>query len=79
MGSFFSVSWGRKKSPEKAGGEAVAGEFGVLLALEIEFIELLHEQQVGDLLNCGERIGDATGPEAVPEFVDEGFKRWIEL
>ena len=60
----------RLRSREMKG---VPRELGVLLSFEVELIELLHEQQVGDLFDCRERIGDAAGPEAVPEFIDEGF------
>ena len=35
-------------------------------------VEAAHEQQVGDLLDHLERIGDAARPEGIPHIVDLG-------
>jgi hypothetical protein len=40
------------------------------MVILIQLVEALHEQHLGDLLDGGERIGDAAGPEFVPELVD---------
>lgn len=58
----------------EAGGVTVAGKLGIGLSLQVELVELFHEEQIGDLLDGGEGIGNASGPEAVPEFIDEGFE-----
>ena len=50
----------------EAGFESLASILGFLLALTIQLIDLLHEEQIGDLLNGGEGIRDAPGPETVP-------------
>ena len=50
-----------------------ASPFGIGLTLLLiqRLVEPLHEQQIGDLLDGGERIRlDATTPEFVPELVD---------
>lgn len=70
---------GQKVFTREAGNEGIARERGVVLALGIQIIEPLHEQQVSDLLDGGERIGDAAGPESVPELVDECFEFCVEL
>jgi len=49
------------------------------LTLLIQLIEPLHEQQIGDLLDGGERIADATTPEFVPELVDLAFEFGVVL
>jgi hypothetical protein len=36
----------------------------------VEIIEPLQEEQVGDLLDDFEGIGDTAGPEGIPESVD---------
>jgi hypothetical protein len=36
----------------------------------VQFVEALEEQQVGDLLDDFEGIGDAARPESVPEGVN---------
>ena len=49
---------------------------GFALFDRLQFVEPLDEQQVGDLFDDRERIGDATRPEVVPccQFVS-GFHR----
>ena len=39
----------------------------------LEFVEPLDEEQVGELLDDRERVGDAPGPHGVPYAVDAGF------
>ncbi len=39
----------------------------------VDFIQALDEEQIGELLDDGERIGDAAGPEGVPDAVNFGF------
>ena len=46
---------------------------GLVLLEGVELIQPLDEEQVGELLDDGERIGDAPGPEGVPDAVDFGF------
>jgi hypothetical protein len=46
---------------------------GLVLLEGVEFVQALGEEQVSELLNDGERIGDATGSQAVPDAVDFGF------
>jgi hypothetical protein len=47
---------------------------GLVLFAGVRVIEPAHEQQVGDLLDHLERIGDAARPERVPHAVDLGAK-----
>jgi hypothetical protein len=48
----------------------------------VDLVQPLDEEQVGELLDDGERIGDAAGPEGVPDAVDFGFDfacdHWME-
>jgi len=46
------------------------GERRPLLGVDLQVVQALDEQQVGDLLDDLERVGDATGPEGVPDAVD---------
>ena len=39
----------------------------------MDFIQALDEEQVGELLDDGEGIGNAAGPQGVPDAVDFGF------
>jgi hypothetical protein len=48
----------------------VNGGKAALLALEIDVFQALEEEQIGDLLDSHQGVGEAGGPEAVPEFVD---------
>ena len=49
-------------------------ESGRFVLLEgVEFVQPLDEEQVGELLDDGEGVGDAAGPEGVPDAVDFGF------
>ena len=45
---------------------------GFIFLQGVEVVEALEEEQVGDLLDDFEGIGDATGPEGVPEGIDLG-------
>ena len=45
----------------------------VLLA-GVQLVQTLDEQQVGELLDDGERIRDAAGPHGVPDSVDLGLQ-----
>jgi catechol 2,3-dioxygenase-like lactoylglutathione lyase family enzyme len=63
----------------KLGGVLFAGEFGIGLALKIQFVEPLHEQQVGDLLNGGEGVANTAAPEFVPELIDLAFEFGVVL
>lgn len=48
----------------------------------VDLVQALDEEQVGELLDDGERIGDAAGPQGVPDAVDFGFDfasdHWID-
>ena len=46
-------------------------------ACVVHILQTLEEDEVGHLLDGGDRIGDAAGPEAVPKSVDFRFKLWI--
>ncbi len=66
VGAFFGVF---------AGGEDAAlhrlfepGGFVFLQGMEV--VEAAEEQQIGDLLDDFERVGDAAGPEGVPDAVN---------
>ena len=43
---------------------------GLVLLERLQVVEAADEQQVGDLLDDLERVGDAAGPEGVPDAVD---------
>jgi hypothetical protein len=43
---------------------------GLVLLQRVQVVEPAQEEQVGDLLDDLERIGDAAGPEGVPDPVD---------
>jgi hypothetical protein len=49
----------------------------------IQLVESLDEQQVGELLDDRERVGDAARPHRVPDAVDFGFEfagdHWIAI
>ena len=49
--------------------QCVGEELGLCLA----FVELAHEQQVGELLDDGDWVGDAAGPKSVPNAVYLGL------
>ncbi len=66
----FSAVFRRYPLPFEFGGVGLAGKFGIGLLFLVQLVETLHEQQIGDLLDGGERVGDAAGPELVPELVD---------
>jgi hypothetical protein len=46
---------------------------GLVFLEGVDLVQALDEEQVGELLDDGERIGDAAGPEGVPDAVDFGF------
>ena len=50
---------------------------GFVLLQRVQVVEPLDEKQVGDLLDDFERIGDAAGPEGIPDGdrFDCGFRR----
>ena len=43
---------------------------GLVFLQRVQVVEALEEQQIGDLLDDFERIGDAAGPEGIPEGVN---------
>ena len=43
---------------------------GFVLFERVQVVEPLEEKQVGDLLDDFQRVGDAAGPEGVPDAVD---------
>ena len=49
---------------------ALAGASGLLLGQRVEVIQAADEQQVGDLFDHLQRIGDAARPERIPDPVD---------
>ena len=46
---------------------------GLVFLEGVEFVQALNEKQIGELLDDGEGIGDAAGPESVPDAVHFGF------
>jgi hypothetical protein len=53
-------------------------ELGVAATLLIERVQPPHEEQIADLFDRGQRIGNATGPEFVPQGVNPGTKSCIQ-
>ena len=53
--------------------DGAAGAGGLALAQRMQLVEPLDEEQVGELLDDGERVRDAAGPHAVPDAVDFGL------
>lgn len=45
-----------------------------LINLDLALVEVLDKEQVGELLNDGNRVGNAAGPEGVPNAVDVVFE-----
>jgi hypothetical protein len=43
---------------------------GLVLGVDLQVVEPAQKEQVGDLLDDFERIGDPAGPEGVPDAVD---------
>jgi hypothetical protein len=54
---------------ENAAIKRAAQRLGLVFFEGVEVVEALDEQQVGDLLDDRERVGDATRPESVPDLV----------
>jgi len=53
--------------------------FRISLLFLVDLVEPLHEEQIGDLLNGCERIGDAASPELVPELIYFAFEFGVVL
>jgi len=49
------------------------GAVGFLLLQGVEFVQPLDEQEIGQLLDNGKRVGNSPGPHGVPDAVDFGF------
>ncbi len=47
---------------------------GLVFFERVQVVEPAQEEQVGDLLDDFERVGDAAGPEGVPDLVDFAFE-----
>src|SRR5207247_8416794 len=62
--------------PSEQRVEFLLQELGVAALFLVERIQPAHEQEVADLLNRGEGIGDSSGPELVPELVHLRTDRW---
>ena len=43
---------------------------GLVLLQRVQVVQAAQEEQVGDLLDHLQRVGDAAGPEGVPDLVD---------
>ena len=54
--------------------EGPAGAVGFALGDIFLHVEHAGEHQVADLLDHGQRVSDAAGPEFFPEFVDFAFE-----
>lgn len=48
----------------------LARAIGPELRERMKLVEAAKEKQVGDLLDCGQRVGDASRPQGVPDAVD---------
>jgi hypothetical protein len=55
---------------KEAAGERLFEAAGFGFFEELEVVEAAEEEEVGDLLDDFERVGDAAGPEGVPDAVD---------
>lgn len=63
--SFFVEAFGEDAALD---GLAEAGGFALFEFLD--FVEALQEEQVGDLFDDFDRVGNAAGPEGIPDAVD---------
>ena len=50
--------------------DGLAGAGGLALPQRVQLVEAFDEQQVGELLDDRQRVGDAAGPHRVPDAVD---------
>jgi hypothetical protein len=75
----FGAVLGWNPFPLEFGDVFFAREIGIGLLFLVQLVEPLHEQQVGDLLDGGKRVGDAAAPEFVPELVDLAFEFGVVL
>ena len=66
VGALLAVFAFGKEAP----GDGFLVAIGFQLLGSFEFVEALEKEQVGDLLNDFHGIGDAAGPEGVPDAVD---------
>ncbi len=64
---------------EDAPLDRLAEAVGLVLLAGMRLIQPAHEQEVGDLLDHLERIGDAARPERVPHAVDLGAKFTVSM
>ena len=55
---------------EDAALDGLAETVGLIFGEGLEVVEAAEEEQVSDLLNDFEGVGDTTGPEGVPDGVD---------
>ena len=70
---------GRQPCALKLGFISLASEGGIGLPLEVQLIKTLHEEQVGDLFNGGQRVVDAAAPEFLPKLVYLAFEFGVAL
>jgi hypothetical protein len=54
--------------------DRLAGAGGLALFKRLELVEPFDKQQVGELFDDRQRVGDAPGPHGVPDAVDFGFE-----
>jgi hypothetical protein len=54
--------------------DGLAGAGGLALLEGLQLIEPLDEQQIGELLDDRQRVGDPAGPHGVPDLVDSAFE-----
>ena len=55
---------------EDAALDGLAEAIGLVFGERLQIVKAAEEEQVSDLLNDFEGVGDATGPEGVPDGVD---------
>ena len=57
-------------------GHGVDGSFALADTFEIQVLKLANEEQIGDLLDGGEGIGDAGAPKERPKVVNFLAELW---
>jgi hypothetical protein len=69
----LAVDWMYRNDPARRKNpplDRLPGPRGLVLLQGLQIVKATEEQQVGDLLDDLERIGNAAGPEGIPDAVD---------
>jgi hypothetical protein len=59
---------------DESGIDRLAGAGGLAFLQRLNFVEPLDEEQVGELFDNGQRVGNAAGPHRIPDAIDSGFE-----